>query len=102
MAAIREVLDEEGFTEVSIMSYTAKYASALYGPFRGALDLDPVEGEVGPHLLGVEAVPGGLHPLRQERALPLEDVELNEDGLWVGGGSGGGGRRRRGRPRKSR
>ncbi len=45
VGAIREVLDEEGFTQVSIMSYTAKYASALYGPFRGALDSAPKEGD---------------------------------------------------------
>jgi porphobilinogen synthase len=36
---IREILDAHGFTDVSIMSYTAKYASSFYGPFRDALDL---------------------------------------------------------------
>lgn len=45
VAAIREALDDEGFTNVSILSYTAKYASALYGPFRGALDSAPKEGD---------------------------------------------------------
>lgn len=45
VAAIREALDEEGFTGVSILSYTAKYASAFYGPFRGALDSAPKEGD---------------------------------------------------------
>ncbi|MBL7931768.1 MAG: porphobilinogen synthase [Bacteroidia bacterium] len=42
---IREALDEEGFTNVSIMSYTAKYASAFYGPFRDALDSAPKFGD---------------------------------------------------------
>lgn len=42
---IRELLDSEGFTEVSIMSYTAKYASAFYGPFRDALDSAPKDGD---------------------------------------------------------
>lgn len=42
--AIRQSLDSNGFEEVSIMSYTAKYASAFYGPFRDALDSAPVEG----------------------------------------------------------
>ncbi|MGK7395191.1 MAG: porphobilinogen synthase [Candidatus Cyclobacteriaceae bacterium M3_2C_046] len=42
---IRELLDDEGFTEVSIMSYTAKYASAYYGPFRDALDSAPKSGD---------------------------------------------------------
>jgi len=42
---IRESLDEGGFTDVSIMSYTAKYASAFYGPFRDALDSAPKAGD---------------------------------------------------------
>jgi porphobilinogen synthase len=42
---IRESLDEAGFTDVSIMSYTAKYASAFYGPFRDALDSAPKSGD---------------------------------------------------------
>lgn len=42
---LREVLDQEGFTDVSIMSYTAKYASAFYGPFRDALDSAPRGGD---------------------------------------------------------
>lgn len=45
VGAIREVLDEEGYTDVSIMSYTAKYASSFYGPFRGALDSAPKSGD---------------------------------------------------------
>jgi porphobilinogen synthase len=42
---IRDMLDDEGFTKVSIMSYTAKYASAFYGPFRDALDSAPKSGD---------------------------------------------------------
>ena len=45
VAAIRRALDEEGFHQVAILSYTAKYASAFYGPFRGALDSAPREGD---------------------------------------------------------
>lgn len=45
VAAIREALDAEGFQKVSILSYTAKYASAFYGPFRGALDSAPKDGD---------------------------------------------------------
>lgn len=45
VTAIRDVLDADGFTDVSILSYTAKYASAFYGPFRGALDSAPKEGD---------------------------------------------------------
>jgi len=47
---IREALDDEGYTDTSIMSYTAKYASAYYGPFRDALDSAPVENlDIPPH-----------------------------------------------------
>jgi len=42
---IRELLDENEFYDVSIMSYTAKYASAFYGPFRDALDSAPKFGD---------------------------------------------------------
>lgn len=42
---IREALDKNGFSKVSIMSYTAKYASAFYGPFRDALDSAPKFGD---------------------------------------------------------
>lgn len=41
--AIREALEHEGFTDTGIMSYSAKYASAFYGPFRDALDSAPVD-----------------------------------------------------------
>lgn len=42
---IREALDIKGFTETSIMAYTAKYASAFYGPFRDALESAPKSGD---------------------------------------------------------
>ncbi len=42
---IRQELDKEGFTKVSIMAYSAKYASAFYGPFRDALDSAPKFGD---------------------------------------------------------
>jgi len=41
VAAIRQTLDKEGFEDVAIISYTAKYSSAYYGPFRTALDSAP-------------------------------------------------------------
>jgi len=40
---IREALEDQGFTDTGIMSYSAKYASAFYGPFRDALDSAPVD-----------------------------------------------------------
>jgi porphobilinogen synthase len=39
VAAIRDALDEEDFVDTAIMAYSAKYASALYGPFRDAVDV---------------------------------------------------------------
>ncbi|WP_047551970.1 porphobilinogen synthase [Psychroserpens sp. Hel_I_66] len=41
--AIRETLETEGFTDIGIMSYSAKYASSFYGPFRDALDSAPAD-----------------------------------------------------------
>ena len=45
VGAIRRALDREGHTHVSIMAYTAKYASAYYGPFRDALASAPKAGQ---------------------------------------------------------
>ena len=45
VAAIRATLDYEGYQNASIMAYTAKYASAYYGPFRGALESTPKAGD---------------------------------------------------------
>lgn len=42
--AIREALDEEGWSDVAVLAYAAKYASALYGPFRDAVDVTIVGG----------------------------------------------------------
>lgn len=45
VAACRESLDEEHFDQVAIMAYSAKYASAYYGPFREAVDSTPQSGD---------------------------------------------------------
>ncbi len=45
IAAIRDILDENNFSNVSIMSYAVKYASAFYGPFRDAADSAPQFGD---------------------------------------------------------
>jgi porphobilinogen synthase len=39
VAAIRDALDEDGFDDIAILAYAAKFASALYGPFRDAVDV---------------------------------------------------------------
>jgi len=43
--SIREALEDEGFVDTGIMSYSAKYASAFYGPFRDALDSAPADAQ---------------------------------------------------------
>jgi porphobilinogen synthase len=45
IGAIREALEQNGFTKTGIMSYSAKYASCFYGPFRDALDSAPGFGD---------------------------------------------------------
>ena len=45
IAAIRELLDDNGFTNTPIMSYSVKYASSFYGPFREAADSAPGKGD---------------------------------------------------------
>jgi glutamate-1-semialdehyde 2,1-aminomutase len=44
VAVIRDALDSAGFTDVAVMAYAAKFASALYGPFRDAVDVSIVAG----------------------------------------------------------
>ena len=45
IGAVREALEENGFPNVGIISYSAKYASSFYGPFRDALDSAPVDNQ---------------------------------------------------------
>lgn len=45
VGAIRDALDEEGFPDIPIMSYSAKYASSFYGPFRDAAASEPKFGD---------------------------------------------------------
>ncbi len=77
VGAIREALDEAGHGHVSIMAYTAKYASAFYGPFRGALDSAP-----GPRKDSDKIIPGDKKTYQMDPANvreALREVELDED-----------------------
>lgn len=65
---IRKTLDEAGFNNVSIMSYSAKYASAFYGPFRDALNSAPKFGDKKTYQ---------MNPANQREAL----IEANLDEL---------------------
>jgi len=66
---IRDSLDDAGFSNVSIMSYTAKYASAFYGPFRDALDSAPKFGDKKTYQMN----PANSKEARIEAQLDLEE-----------------------------
>jgi porphobilinogen synthase len=76
IGAIREVLDDNGFTNVPIMSYSAKYASAFYGPFRDAAGSVPAFGD----RRGYQMDPHNRREALKECAL---DVEEGADILMV-------------------
>src|SRR5690606_26816835 len=66
---IRETLDSAGFTNVSLMSYTAKYASAFYGPFRDALNSAPKHGDKKTYQ---------MNPANQQEALIEAELDAQE------------------------
>jgi porphobilinogen synthase len=66
---IREALDSNGFSNVSIMSYTAKYASAFYGPFRDALNSAPKFGDKKTYQ---------MNPANQKEALIEGGLDMQE------------------------
>ncbi|MCD6016907.1 MAG: hemB [Bacteroidetes bacterium] len=66
---IRDSLDDAGFSNVSIMSYTAKYASAFYGPFRDALDSAPKFGDKKTYQ---------MNPANSKEALIEAQLDLEE------------------------
>jgi porphobilinogen synthase len=67
--AIREALDEAGHSQVSILSYCVKYASAFYGPFRDALDSAPKSGDKKTYQMD----PANLREV--EREVRLDEAE---------------------------
>ena len=69
VAYLREGLDEAGFEKVGIMSYTAKYASAFYGPFRDALDSAPKAGDKKTYQMD----PANRREAMREAALDIEE-----------------------------
>ncbi len=67
--AIRNALDEAGFTNIPIMAYSAKYASAYYGPFRAAADSTPAAGD----RKGYQMDPANSDEAIRETALDIEE-----------------------------
>jgi porphobilinogen synthase len=76
VGAIRHALDEEGFSDTPILAYSAKFASAFYGPFREAADSTPAFGD----RRGYQMDPAnGLEAVREARL----DVEEGADIVMV-------------------
>ena len=69
VGAIRAALDAEGFDQVAIMSYAAKYASAFYGPFREAAESTPEFGD----RRGYQMDPPNRREAMREMRLDLEE-----------------------------
>ena len=69
VAAIRRGLDEAGFSDIAILSYAAKYASAFYGPFREAANNAPKQGD----RKGYQMDPGNAREALREVALDLDE-----------------------------
>ncbi|HAP66407.1 MAG TPA: porphobilinogen synthase [Nitrospinae bacterium] len=69
VGAIRKGLDEKNFTDIPIMSYAAKYASAFYGPFRDACDSSPKFGDRKSYQMD----PGNSDEAIREVALDIEE-----------------------------
>jgi len=69
VAAIRSALDAAGFTQVAILSYAAKYASAFYGPFREAAESTPQFGD----RQGYQMDPANAREALREVALDIEE-----------------------------
>jgi porphobilinogen synthase len=69
VAALRSELDREGFEEVPIMAYSAKYASAFYGPFREAAESAPQFGD----RRGYQMDPANAREALREVALDIEE-----------------------------
>ncbi|GBD20676.1 Delta-aminolevulinic acid dehydratase [bacterium HR28] len=67
--AIRRALDQAGFSEIPILSYAAKYASAFYGPFREAAESAPAFGDRRSHQMD----PGNRREALREIATDLEE-----------------------------
>ena len=79
--AIREGLEENGFTDVGILSYAAKYASAFYGPFRSALDSAPVDAQEIP--ADKKTYQMDFHNSREAIDEALRDVEEGADIIMI-------------------
>jgi porphobilinogen synthase len=80
IGAVRDALDEEGFTDIPIMAYSAKYASNFYGPFRDAAESPPQFGDRKSYQMD----PANLEEALREVELDIEegaDIVMVKPGL---------------------
>lgn len=83
IAALRSTLDDEGFTDVGLMSYCAKYASAYYGPFRGALDSAPKAGDKKTYQMDPANVKEALREVGLDEAEGADIVMVKPAGPYL-------------------
>jgi porphobilinogen synthase len=83
VGAIRDALDHHGFTEVSILAYTAKYASAYYGPFREALDSAPKHGDKKTYQMDPANVREALREVELDEAEGADMIMVKPAGPYL-------------------
>jgi porphobilinogen synthase len=83
VGAIRTGLDAAGFTEVSILAYTAKYASAFYGPFREALDSAPKHGDKKTYQMDPANVREALREVELDEAEGADMIMVKPAGPYL-------------------
>lgn len=85
VGALRAALDEEDFSETAIIAYSAKYASAFYGPFRDAAGSAPVDSpEIAKDRRGYQMDPANVREAVREAQLDVEegaDIVMVKPGL---------------------
>lgn len=83
VGAIRAYLDAHGFSDVAICAYTAKYASALYGPFREALDSAPKFGDKKTYQMQYTNVREAIRELHLDEEEGADMVMVKPAGMYL-------------------
>ena len=83
VGALRAALDADGFADVSILAYTAKYASAFYGPFREALDSAPRAGDKKTYQMDPANLREALRELALDEAEGADIVMVKPAGAYL-------------------
>ncbi len=83
VGAIRSALDHAGHEGVSILSYTAKYASSYYGPFRGALDSAPKDGDKKSYQMDPANIREAIRELRLDEEEGADMIMVKPAGPYL-------------------